>query len=623
MSNAKWIWHYGEFEIYHNMKVHSRRRDYEAEYPPFWQLATVYPRINFLKQFSNEEPFTFKVHATASGSVVLDNRRYPLGSDIVAHPGAHLIKIELLNAQGLSSAYIDSDGLVTDESWVSNNAVDDNAPVGCTPAFTTLKHNPTEFPFEYRDISPVSSEDIDSGILYDFGKETFGPVKVSAPSDEEFVIRFGESHNEALDPVEAVIRYTLKGKKEYEIPAVAFRYIFVSNPSVKINAKYEYLPVKRVGSFSCDDERINKIWDVCAYTFELNTREFYFDGIKRDRWVWGGDAYQSYMIDSYLYGDNETTKRTLLSLLGKPPYHQHINTIVDYSLLTIIGAYEYYFRSGDRDFLEKIKSRLMELMDFTVSRLDDDGFICERKGDWIFIDWSDMDKSGPICAEQILLWQAYKCMNEICGCGYENRAAELQNKIWDKFWDAEKHAFIDCASSGSRHVTRHANIFAILFDFVDEEKTEEIAKHVLDNPEITKITTPYFELYELMAMGKTGRYGYILDLINSYWGGMIDLGATTIWEEFDPNMSGEEHYAMYGSAYSKSLCHAWGSGPVYLLARYCLGVYPTAPGYETYEIKPQKLFENFKGSVPIPGNRIINVECVDGEITSYISSDIH
>ena len=81
-------------------------------------------------------------------------------------------------------------------------------------------------------------------------------------------------------------------------------------------------------------------------------------------------------------------------------------------------------------------------------------------------------------------------------------------------------------------------------------------------------------------------------------------------------MKGTEHYAMYGSAYSKSLCHAWGSGPIFLLGRYCLGVYPTSPGYETYEVKPNtNFFKNFKGSVPIGKGRIVYVECVDGKIS--------
>ena len=38
--------------------------------------------------------------------------------------------------------------------------------------------------------------------------------------------------------------------------------------------------------------------------------------------------------------------------------------------------------------------------------------------------------------------------------------------------------------------------------------------------------------------------------------------------------------------FGKSLCHAWGASPVYLLGRYFLGVVPTSPGFATYDVKP-------------------------------------
>ena len=80
------------------------------------------------------------------------------------------------------------------------------------------------------------------------------------------------------------------------------------------------MPLTDIGSFRCDDERVEKIFDLCVYTLHLNSRECYTDGIKRDRWVWAGDAYQSFMINPYLYFDTKIIKRTILHLLGTPPY---------------------------------------------------------------------------------------------------------------------------------------------------------------------------------------------------------------------------------------------------------------------------------------------------------------
>ncbi|MCQ7013049.1 hypothetical protein, partial [Clostridioides difficile] len=96
------------------------------------------------------------------------------------------------------------------------------------------------------------------------------------------------------------------------------------------------------------------------------------------------------------------------------------------------------------------------------------------------------------------------------------------------------------------HVTRHANIFAILFDVVDENKQQLILKNVLLNNAITQITTPYFKFFEQDALCKLGEQHRVYQVLLDYWGGMLDRGAVTFWEEFDPSQHGKDMYAMYG-----------------------------------------------------------------------------
>ena len=103
---------------------------------------------------------------------------------------------------------------------------------------------------------------------------------------------------------------------------------------------------------------MNQIWETAAYTFELNSREFYLDGIKRDRWVWSGDAYQSYLINRYLCFDEDINRRTIIALRGKDPVEGHINTILDYSLYWIMSIYDYYETTLDIEFLSFIYPRL-------------------------------------------------------------------------------------------------------------------------------------------------------------------------------------------------------------------------------------------------------------------------
>ena len=191
------------------------------------------------------------------------------------------------------------------------------------------------------------------------------------------------------------------------------------------------------------------------------------------------------------------------------------------------------------------------------------------------------------------------------GSAYDAAGRRLTEQVNRYFWDEAQGAFVDSYVSGRRHVTRHANIFAVLYDIATPAQTASIRDRVLLNDAVTPITTPYFEGYELDVMGKLGRYDYIEGKLESYWKGMLDLGATTIWEAFDPRDQGTAHYAMYGHKYGKSLCHAWGASPIYLLGKYYLGVTPVTPGYETFLVRPCRGgFGSVCGTVPLPGGEV-------------------
>ena len=62
---------------------------------------------------------------------------------------------------------------------------------------------------------------------------------------------------------------------------------------------------------------------------------------------------------------------------------------------------------------------------------------------------------------------------------------------------------------------------------------------------------------------------------------------------------------MYGMKYGCSQCHAWGSGPIYLLGKYCLGVSPSSVGYKTFTVEPKLgKYKTIKGCVPLPEGEV-------------------
>ena len=263
-----------------------------------------------------------------------------------------------------------------------------------------------------------------------------------------------------------------------------------------------------------------------------------------------------------------------------------------------------------------------------MTRTDENGFIVAKQKDWLFIDWADIDKTGAVCALQLLYARALKSMARICmllsrdESIYQDEYTVLLGKIDEFFWDEKKGAYIDSFESGKQNVTRHANIFALLFGIACEEKSLSIVKNVIKNDAVAPITTPYFKFYELEAMCLIGDMDYVMSEIRTYWGDMLDLGATSFWEEYKPHLSGNDHYAMYGDPYRKSLCHAWSASPIYIIGRYLLGVYPTSPGYNTFVVEPYLPFEHdHEGIVPLGSDGQVTIRREDQTLTVIASRE--
>lgn len=613
---SKWIWLYGDYEIFHSLLVHGRRQEFGVDYPYFGVQSHVAPSVTFEKQITTESGGEVTFYVKGKAYVVFDGVFYATGKPVRFTAGSHYIFIRVTNPRGLPALFAEGD-IVTDESWSCGLNGYTFAPVGATPTYVKKDDDIEKFPFSYERIDAVDCQKRDDGWLYDFGKEIFAELYVNA-QEKNVGIYYGESMEEALafsnpNPTENALLFEnvdLCGEKSF--PTRAFRYVYII-AKIKprtVYAKYEYLPQKTLAEFSCDDALVERVFRVATDTFLLNSREFYLDGIKRDRWVWSGDAYQSFMINRYSTNDNEIIKRTILALLGKPPYIEHINSINDYTFYLFISVYDYWYYTGDTEFVRKIFPRLAALYDFTYSRLDENGFVCKRNGDWVFLDWSDtLDKEGPVCAEQILLWKATECMKNLAVAVGQNITLcdtdALREKIYAYYFKPELGGFIDSYESGKNVINRQQNVLALLYGFASEKESKLILKKVLCNENIPPITTPYFKFFELIALCENGLEETAINMLDSYWGKMVELGATSFWEKFDQTQTGVEHYAMYNNSFGKSLCHAWGSGPIYVLGRYVAGVRATSFGSKTFTVKPKTdVYGSFKAVVPVGNGKV-------------------
>ena len=657
-KDAHWLWYPGDFEIYVAQEVQETRLEWGGVTPVMWPQYHHYPVVRFCKtvELAQDETMTveidgkgmYVISGVGQGGIIGEKMTFKLAK------GRHDLSFKLVNSKRLPSLRATAQSFVSDSSWtVEHSNCGTFVPAACNGYLCDSSRKPSDFKLATEPAKPVSvKSNGKGGIIADFGKETYGfPVFEQITGRGRVRVIYGESEKEALaDGLfddKLVIKPNAADVWEYldfeatdrlQLPVTrAFRYVNVVpvEGDVKVgnlSMVREYnADLKVRGAFECDDAKLNEIWRVCEYTLQLTAREFLLDGIKRDRWVWSGDAKQSALLSYYVYGEREVVRRTLWALRGKDPVWRHINTISDYTFYWFGMAWEYYLYTGDREFLREIYPSMKTLMEFVESRMEkkDDGWYVSKPGDWTFVDWAPSaleNYQGPVAVLQILLARAYEALAaaaEVQGDAETAKSAAaksvaLRKRIVPTFWNDEKGGLVHALGKDGKQLdqfTRYANMFGIFYGYFDDAQTKSVIDHCLLNDQVMKIVTPYMRFYELEAHCAIGRQAEVTKEMRAYWGGMLDLGATSFWELFDPREKGDQHYAMYGRTFGRSFCHAWGASPAYLLGRYYLGVTPTRPGFAAYEVCPNLGgLKWMHGKVPTP-NGEIEVTVKDGKAT--------
>ena len=130
----------------------------------------------------------------------------------------------------------------------------------------------------------------------------------------------------------------------------------------------------------------------------------------------------------------------------------------------------------------------------------------------------------------------------------------------------------------------------------------EVSTNVLKKHGPKDLST-FYGFYVLNALAKSNDIDTVLDFISQYWGGMMDFGATTFWEDFDLDWTRnagridelvapgkKDLHGDFGAycyvGFRHSFCHGWSGGPTAWLSSVVLGVTPVAPGCAQVRIVP-------------------------------------
>jgi alpha-L-rhamnosidase len=455
-------------------------------------------------------------------------------------------------------------------------------------------------------------------LVLDFGRETNGRLEVTSDSAQpvRLSLHYGESREEALEsPYLGVNELIVPPHASVYGPKSAFRYVqlkFLAGASPlrfkSIRLDAIYYPVRYLGSFESSDPLLNRIWSVGAYTAHLCMQDAIWDAPKRDRAPWMGDLDVSGHVIEAVFADRFLMQNTMDRLIHAAgnPLTGDVNGIPGYSAFWVMGEADYYRHVEDKEYLRSIHDSLVRLLDYMAGELDAQNLFANTRKAWPFVDWSpDYDKDTPE-ARRATQFEFYKAFSDgawLLGEMGDAAAAAQYRARADAIQQAAQRALVD-AQTGTFGGRWQANAMAIYSGVANEKQIAATWERVLSQPSQFTIT-PYYNFYVISAMAEAGHRREALDWIRKYWGGMIDEGATSFWEGYDPSWPKEDFHANLQAdddkGYFVSLAHGWSSGPTVWLAEQILGVRPLAAGFRETGIRPDLAgLEWARGAVPTP-----------------------
>ncbi|MEJ0037912.1 MAG: alpha-L-rhamnosidase C-terminal domain-containing protein [Gammaproteobacteria bacterium] len=447
-----------------------------------------------------------------------------------------------------------------------------------------------------------------AGVLLDFGLELQGCIEITTYSraargaaEPRVRVRFGESASEAMAELGhrgAGNDYAIRDEVQLlpwlgtkTIGPGGFRFVRIDALDAvsitHVRAVHTVPDIPRAGAFRCSDVKLDTIWDVGAYTVELNAQSHLWDGIKRDRLVWMGDVEPTVRTICAVHGYTDVVPRSLDLVRDHTPRGAWMNGISSFSLWWVLIQETWWLHCGDFEYLESQRGYLLDLLAQLVERMEADGSEC--LDGMRFLNWPTYaDKQATAAGLQALLVMAFEA------------GARLAHVLGDA--GPARQASACAVRARARASEPFGSKSAAAMQVLAAMSGIEAARRALLSGGARGISA-FGGSSILRALGYLGETRAALDVVRAYWGGMIERGATTFWEEFDvdwlegsgrideltPPGKTDLHgdYGEYGySGFRKSLCHAWASGPTAWLSEHVLGVTPLLPGCARVRIAP-------------------------------------
>lgn len=492
-----------------------------------------------------------------------------------------------------------------------------------------------------------NSSDEQAYILYDFGHLVVGFTEIDYCAKEDtqcvYYHDFSEDLNDFLPT--SKWRYKLPKLSVTEaLPAKentvltlrrrAFRYlkiVFDKDKPIEykgVRVRMCTFPVTKKGYFRCNDQMLNKAWEVGKYTLHVNKQQEYESCPRNEMQFFSGDGAIDALIDFYAYGNDDLMNASLSikhdersTGVTHTPFFNRITIQWDYFAWRIICIYLHYKTSGDKEFAKHYFDEAEKGLIWQLERLNKNNLMFQRPcivDTFVYAtgqtEWSCSNhRLGEKVALNCLLYKSLISMSEMANDigetekskEWAQKAEVIKKAINERLWNEEKQCYMDTLDD---FVAQDGNTLAVMFGVADPCRAAKVldtmkkelwtpyGSTILNKPiEHTRggntTISPLMCAWEAQARFQHGSAEEAMELMRRCWGTMIKKGAETFWE-FSPNNDTERW---------EIPSHAWSSGIVYLLSGFVMGVRPQKSNYDEMIFEPKVCdLTEIAGVVPTP-----------------------
>jgi len=436
--------------------------------------------------------------------------------------------------------------------------------------------------------------------VYDFGQNLSGVVRirVAGRAGDTLVLRHGEVLDEKgrlytanLRSAAQVDRYTLRGGVEVLEPRFTvhgFRYVEVQGPTValelpSIEAVAIGSDLSEVGSFTCSDDTLNRVWRAATWSLRSNFVGVPTDCPQRDeRLGWMGDiqvvapfALHGFDAANFLgqwLADVRAAQRADGRFPDFAPHpfaaEERFRGAPGWADAGVLVPWEIWLRTHDLRLLRSSAAPAVAWVKYVAAKNPDFVWRNERGndyGDWL--NTSTLAKAGEPCKD----CEVPKDLFATAFFAHSARtAAKMAFAAGDFALATEAHEIAQRAAQAFRAAFVAADRtagdtqggYALALDFGLYETPEQaraladrLAARIREQGHLTcGIQTAH---RALLALSRHGHHELALDLARRKtlpsWGFMLENGGTTMWERWDgfvpgrgfqdPAMNSFNHYA--------------------------------------------------------------------------------